>query len=205
MQNAKRVMQNAKWNAGAVACLKARMPLRLKIHDPTRRPAEWTAHLVPGQVAAFLADVRDGTELTPEGTRPGASESGCCWVFDRLEDARAWCAERVSASPNLCCEIFDARGRAGPPLLVVTGQKWRRPGQSPRRLTGIAVCLLILAPILFWLDWRNNWLLILPSLAGVYCAGTALRLLAWAWGLRDSERLAAGARGAHRDDATGPG
>jgi hypothetical protein len=33
-------------------------------------------------------------------------------------------------------------------------------------------------------------LLILPSLASVTCAGIALRLLSWAWGLRDSERLA---------------
>jgi hypothetical protein len=166
------------------------VPYRLKLHDASRRPAEWTAHLGPEQVAVFLTDVRDGTEVTQEAPPPGPREAGCCWVFDRFAEAEAWCNQRVSLSPNLCCEIFDSRGRAGPPLVVVTGQTGRRR-QNPRRLTWIAVLLLLVAPILFWLDWRNIWLLILPSLLGVYCAGTALRLLAWAWGLRDSERLSA--------------
>ena len=159
------------------------------MHDRARRPPEWTAHLSPSQCAVFFSDA-SGRQLMPDGTAPNDGDAACCWVFDSIAEAQAFCSERVVAVSGLRCELYDARGLAAPPLQVIANER-AAPRSHPGRMIFLAVLLLLIAPFLFLLDWRHHWGWILPSLLGVYCVGTAVRLLAWAWGMQDAARLRA--------------
>jgi hypothetical protein len=74
----------------------------IAIHDPRRRPASWTEIIRPGQFVAF-ATPSDGT----------------CILFDSIEEARAYCEAAVEAAPATRFDVFDAEGRAQPPLLTI--------------------------------------------------------------------------------------
>jgi hypothetical protein len=74
----------------------------LRIHDPDRRPASWSEIIGPGQFVAF-ATPSDGT----------------CLVFDSVAEARAFCEKAVLAAPATRFDVFDAEGRANPPLLTL--------------------------------------------------------------------------------------
>ena len=72
------------------------------IHDPRRRPASWTEIIRPGQFVAFAAP-----------------SDGNCILFDSVAEARAYCDAAVEAAPATRFDVFDAEGRAQPPLLTV--------------------------------------------------------------------------------------
>jgi hypothetical protein len=74
----------------------------IAIHDPRRRPASWTEIISPGQFVAFA---------TPS--------DGNCILFDSVGDARAYCEAAVEAAPATRFDVFDAEGRAQPPLLTI--------------------------------------------------------------------------------------
>lgn len=74
----------------------------VQIHDSSRRPASWTGLIGPEQFVAF-ATPSDGT----------------CVLFDSLDEARAFCDAGVRAAPEIRFDVFDAEGRANPPLLTI--------------------------------------------------------------------------------------
>ena len=74
----------------------------IAIHDPRRRPANWTEIIGPGQFVAFAAP-----------------SDGNCMLFDSVGEARAYCEAAVEAAPATRFDIFDAEGRAQPPLLTI--------------------------------------------------------------------------------------
>src|SRR5690349_15001677 len=56
----------------------------LLLHDRTRRPPEWTAHLSAHQFAVFLHDVKSHAMLDLEGNAPPRNVPAACYVFDSM-------------------------------------------------------------------------------------------------------------------------
>ena len=79
-------------------------------------------------------------------------------LFDRLEEARAFCEAQVLRYPFTCCEIFDADGKAKPPLLVImhSARKNELSATWVRRRKVIAIAALVAVPALFIADWRSE-------------------------------------------------
>src|SRR5215212_9931592 len=87
---------------------------KLRLNDRTRRPPEWTGHLSATQVAVFLRDIRTEVELDPQGNSVSRETPPSCYVFDSMEDAEAFCREKVEQIPRMSCEIYDRRGKIYP-------------------------------------------------------------------------------------------
>jgi hypothetical protein len=154
-----------------------------KVYDRTRQPAEWTSLVGPTQCAAFLKDVKTANPLTTDGSEI-AHLSDCRFLlFDHLEEARTFCEAQVQRYPFMCCEIFDAEGKAKPPLLVVMHPSAARKDElSPtwvKRRKVFAIASLVAAGVLFVADWRSEYELLWPSLLAVNLLPLGLRLLYW--------------------------
>ena len=100
-------------------------------------------------------------------------------MFDRFDAAQEYCETKVREMPDLFCEILDAHGRARPPLTVITH-------------------LVLAAPPLFWLDWRHQNTLILPTFLSFNCILLAMRFIYWHYGVRHRERERLKRLAAHR-------
>lgn len=91
----------------------------LRLHDPGRRPASWTEIIQPWQFAAFAKNLDTGAPSDADGRPFPAPSQIACYVFDSLEEARAFGEASASRAPAVRFEIFDASGRAKPPLVTV--------------------------------------------------------------------------------------
>jgi len=154
-----------------------------KVYDRTRQPADWTSLVGPTQCAAFLKDVKTANPLATDG-REIVRLSDCRFLlFDHLEEARTFCEAQVQRYPFMCCEIFDAEGKAKPPLLVVMHPSAARKDElSPtwvKRRKVFAIASLVAAGVLFVADWRSEYELLWPSLLAVNLLPLGLRLLYW--------------------------
>jgi hypothetical protein len=103
-------------------------------------------------------------------------------VFDSLAEAEAFCGGLTRRHERMLCEIYDRRGKAVPPLRVVThpksaGQVLNR--RSALRKIRIGWGLLAVSPALFWLDYRSRGVLVVPTVVGFACVVSCLRLLWW--------------------------
>jgi hypothetical protein len=141
------------------------------------------------QYAVFLSDVSTGGELDLDGGGVAPNAGAACYVFDSFAEAEAFCGELVGRHERMVCEIYDSRGKAVPPLRVVTHPKAAgRPGgrmggrRSALWKIRIAWLLLAVAPPLFWLDYRSRGLLVVPTVVGFACIVTCVRLLWWGYG-----------------------
>ena len=154
-----------------------------KVYDKTRQPADWTSLVGPTQCAAFLKDVKTANPLATDGSE--ITHLGDCrfLLFDHLEEARAFCEAQVQRYPFMCCEIFDAEGKAKPPLLAIMHPSAARKNElSPtwvKRRKVIAIASLVAAGVLFVADWRSEYELLWPSLLAVNLLPLGLRLLYW--------------------------
>src|SRR3954469_20828619 len=102
----------------------------LRLHDPGRRPASWTEIMQPRQFAAFAKNLETGAACDAEGRPFADSSHAACFVFDSLEQARAFCEAGVEQTPAMQFDIFDAAGRAQPPLLTVVHPSRARAVES---------------------------------------------------------------------------
>jgi hypothetical protein len=109
--------------------------------------------------------------------------------LDSLAEAEAFCGELVSRHKRMVCEIYDRRGKAVPPVRVVThpGTAGRLGGRGVSRQSAmwkirIGWLLLAVAPPLFWLDYRSGGVLVVPTVVGFACIITCVRLLWWGHG-----------------------
>ena len=154
-----------------------------KVYDKMRQPAEWTSLVGPTQCAVFLKDVETANPLATDGSEIGHLSDCRFLLFDYLEEARAFCEAQVQRYPFMCCEIFDAQGKAKPPLLVIMHSTAARKDElSPtwlKRRKVIAIASLVAAPALFIADWRSEYELLWPSLLAVNLLFFGLRLLYW--------------------------
>jgi hypothetical protein len=153
----------------------------LRLHDPARRPPEWTGHLSATQVAVFLRDAKSEVEVDPGGRPLPRGSPSVCYVFETLAEAERFCQERVSNVEHLLCDIYDRRGKIYP-IRSYTSRKHmhRVPNRgSALRMIGIAWILIVVTPLMFWIDYRKDGTLVVPTVVGFACFVTALRLLYW--------------------------
>lgn len=155
----------------------------LKVYDKARVSPDWTSAVSPTQCAVFFKDFETAAPLSSDG-HPISKMTDCTiLVFDRLDEARRFCETSVAEHPSMCCEIFDFKGRARPPLLtIVHPSKAEKDELSPtwmHRRKVMAVLGFLAAVVLFVWDWRADWDLILPTVIAVNLTLFGLRLLYW--------------------------
>jgi hypothetical protein len=149
----------------------------VRIHDPARRPASWTGLIRSGQFVAF-ATPSDGT----------------CVLFESLSEARAYCEAAVQAAPATRFDVFDAQGRAEPPLLTIVHPSregtldTHPPAMRRRRVIGWAL-IVVGALILVWTYWKSPDVeAIFPGVIGINLLLAGGRLLWFNLGIRETER-----------------
>jgi hypothetical protein len=161
------------------------------LFDRGRRPSAWTEAIAPSQYAVFLTDLETTMPCSSAGV-PQAAAACTCTVFDSLDAAERFANECVRRFPRLRCDVFDAEGRALPPLLVITHPDRRNSieaaGPSPRWRWMTALVLILASGPLVWIDWHNDFQIIVPTLLGFTCAIAAVRLIHWEIGVRSQER-----------------
>jgi hypothetical protein len=154
----------------------------VRVFDPSRQPANWTDIIRPGQFVAFSKDIDTGASRDAAGASIGSPDSLTCIIFDSLAEADAFCNDSVQRAPNLRFDVFDAAGRALPPLLTIVHPSRIATLDGNPRSARInqwgAVALVAAAPILFWVDWwKYDGLLILPTILGINMLIIAARLI----------------------------
>lgn len=169
------------------------MPPTLRLHDPGRRPANWTEIIAASQFAAFARDLDTGAACDLEG-RPFADTGlATCAVFDSFREARSACEAAVLTAPGIQVDIFDAQGRANAPLLTVVHPDRAAEGEdSPRAalkrriiawvLIAASVPMLVLAYVI------GGAQSVLPGFLGLNLLIVGGRLLWFNLALRETER-----------------
>ena len=163
----------------------------LRIHDPDRRPASWSEIIAPGQFVAF-ATPSDGT----------------CALFDSVGEARAFCEAAVLAAPATRFDVFDADGRANPPLLTLVhpsraqGLDTHPRNQHKRRVIAWAL-ITSGALLLIYTYWKfADIRAIFPGVIGINLLLAGGRLLWFNLAVRETERER-GERLARADSGSG--
>jgi hypothetical protein len=158
-------------------------PQEIKVADEARRPRDWNQLLSPSQCAVFFKRIDAETPLSKDGATFARMHDATFLLFDSLEAARRFCEGRVQEFPYMCCEIFDAEGRAKPPILVIehpsAAAKNELSARSVRRRKIFAIVLILCAPALFWWDHRANGTLVMPTFLGISLILAAVRILHW--------------------------
>jgi hypothetical protein len=149
----------------------------LRIYDPDRRPANWTEIIQPGQFVAF-ATPSDGT----------------CVLFDSLDEARAFCEAGVLAAPATRFDVFDADGRANPPLLTVVHPSRAQgldshPRMQHKRRVIAWVLITSGALLLSYTYWKfADIRAVVPGVIGINLLLAGGRLLWFNLAVRETER-----------------
>ena len=166
----------------------------LRLHDPGRRPANWTEIIHSGQFAAFARDLDTGAACDLEGRPFADSGLATCTVFDSFGEARRDCEAAVLAAPGIQVDIFDANGRANPPLLSVVHPDRAAAGESTpaalRKRRIIAWVLVVASvPMLALAFAIGGAQAVLPGFLGVNLLLVGGRLLWFNLALRETERV----------------
>jgi hypothetical protein len=166
----------------------------LRLHDPGRRPVNWTGIIRPGQFAAIAKDMATGLPCDAEGRPFDDPGAATCVVFDRFDEARAFCEAAVTNHEAVRFEVFDSEGRSNPPLLTVM-----HPSRSATQ-DGHPRVLRKRRIIAWWLIWGgvallfvSYWLYesghaIFPGFIGLNMIFAAGRLLWYNMALAETER-----------------
>ena len=153
----------------------------VRLYDPERDPANWREIIRPGQFVAFATQLDSGAPCDAAGELFASSEAVTCLIFDSLTGAETFCREAVERANGIRFDVFDAAGRTSPPLLTVVHPSRAARLEGNRRDTrltnALAVALLALAPVLFWIDWaKYDGTIVLPTIAGINCIIFAARI-----------------------------
>lgn len=149
----------------------------VRIHDPDRRPASWTGLIGPGQFVAF-ATPSDGT----------------CILFDSLDEARAFCETAVVRSAATKFDVFDAEGRANPPLLTVVHPSRAQDLDAhprmlrKRRVIAWALIAAGIALIIYACWIPADIAVVVPAVIGINLVIAGGRLLWFNLVVRETER-----------------
>ena len=149
----------------------------VRIHDSARKPASWSEIIRPGQFVAF-----------------GAPSDGTCILFDSLAEARAYCETGVQAAPAIQFDVFDAEGRANPPLLTIVHPS-REPAldthpraQHKRRVIGWALIAAGIPTIIYACSIPTDIRVIFPGFMGINLLIAGGRFLLFNLSVRETER-----------------
>ncbi|HXQ26213.1 MAG TPA: hypothetical protein VN822_07390 [Candidatus Acidoferrales bacterium] len=161
----------------------------IKVYDEARVPRDWNALLKPSQCAIFFRRFGSETPVSSEGVAFARLRDSTFLLFDSLGEAQALCEARVQQVPDLCCEVFDCKGKAQPPLLVVVNAKNASKDEfsaaSVRKRKIAAVALVLGALPLFWWDHRAGGSLVAPTYIGFTMILAAIRLFFWNRGRKE--------------------
>ena len=154
----------------------------LRLYDRSRTPNSWTAIIRSEQFVVFAKTFDTGAPCDAQGGAFATVEDASCLVFDSLDNAEAFCRAQVNGATNVRFEIFDATGRAQPPVLVIVHpsrqQQLEGNPQGMRLRTQASVALFIVAATSFWYDFRHGpGMQFFPTLLGINLVVVALRLL----------------------------
>jgi hypothetical protein len=169
----------------------------VRVHDPARRPASWTAIIGPRQLVAFAKDADDGAACDAAGQRFADPSGTTCILFDSLAEARAFCDAAVRSAPRVRFDVFDAEGRANAPLLtIVDPSRARSLDTHPRGLrTRRAIAWSLIAaglPLVIYAYWRRADIeVIFPTFIGINLVIAGGRLLWLNLAIRETERARA--------------
>ena len=147
------------------------------IHDPARRPASWAEIVRPGQFVAF-----------------GSPSDGTCVLFDSLAEARAFCEAAVQSAPASQYDLFDAEGRAHPPLLTIVHPTRAHfldahpRAVHKRRVLGWALIAAGIPPIIYACWIPTDIEVIFPGVIGINLIIAGGRFLWFNLGVRETER-----------------
>jgi hypothetical protein len=152
----------------------------VRVYDPERHPQNWREIIRPGQVVAFATRLESSAACDAEGTLT-LPDAATCIIFDSLAAASAFCRERVEQAATVRFDIFEAAGRASPPLLTIVHPSRATKLEGNRRgarLSNLAaVALILAAPVLLWYDWaKHDGVLVLPTIIGINCVIFAARI-----------------------------
>jgi hypothetical protein len=165
----------------------------LRVHDPDRRPANWTEIIRPGQFAGFARLVETGLPSDADG-RPFPDPAALtCLLFQSLDEARAFCETAVLAHPEIRFDVFDETGRANAPLLTIVSPSRAHTldanPRSARRRRAVAWLLIAAAPPVLALAYSlGDVRAIFPGFLGINMILAGGRLLWFNLAVRESER-----------------
>ena len=164
----------------------------VRLYDPAREPQGWMQIIRPTQFAVFATLVDSGADCDADGGATSSEDAGCI-IFEALDDAEAFCRERVARIPGVRFDILDAAGRLRPPLFtIVHPSREAALDGSPakiRRNTYWAITLLVVGPPLIWFDWAfHEGVWVMPTMLGINAVLIAVRLLMMNVSYRRDER-----------------
>lgn len=167
----------------------------LRLHDPARHPASWMQIVRPDQFVVFAKGLDSNTPCDADGRPFVDPESGTCVVCDSLAEARAFGEAAVARTPSVRIDIFDAEGRAKPPLVTLVHPSRAQEAETHprvlrrRRLIAWALIAGGIALIVYaYREYRDRDI-ILPAFIGINMIIAAARLLWFNLALRETERV----------------
>src|SRR4051812_12231939 len=166
----------------------------VRLHDPNRRPVEWTAIIQPGQFAVFGRLEAAGVPCDTEGARFPTPGAVTCAIFDSIAEARAFCDAAGERHPPVRFDIFESDGRARPPILTVVHPSRAAAfetsprGMRRRRVVAWGLIAASIPLMVFaYVEYRERDI-ILPAFIGINMAIVGGRLLWMNLALRETER-----------------
>ena len=165
----------------------------LKLFDARRRPPNWMGHIREGEYALFFKDADSGQEMKADGRQVLLPEESTCVVVSSLDEALDLAQARVDAAPSLRCDIFDAQGKANPPVASIVHH---RRSQDNSEATGwkriwFGIALLPIGAPMIVYDWHRDWALIWPAFFGIQIVAAGVRLIVWGFGTIENSRRSA--------------
>lgn len=149
----------------------------------------------PGQFVVFAKGLDSNAPCGADGRPYVDPEHATCVVCDSLAEARAFGETAVANAPSVRVDIFDAEGRANPPLLTLVHSSRAQEAEThPRvlRKRRIIAWALIAAgiPLLVYayVEYRDRDI-ILPAFLGINMILAAARLLWFNLAVRETERV----------------
>jgi hypothetical protein len=167
----------------------------LRLYDPARRPSNWTDVIRADQFAAFAKQLGTGIACDLDGRVFDDPHHAACAVFDSFREARRECEAAVARTPAVQVDIFDAQGRANPPLLTVmhpdraAAHEAGPQAARRRRLIGWGLIVVSLPTLALALTLDDAVAAVLPGLLGFNLLLFGGRLLWLNFGMRETERL----------------
>jgi hypothetical protein len=171
------------------------------LFDYSRKPSGWLDLMQEGQYAVFLADAETHAGMTLDGRYSGRDVPDTCLIFDSFDAAVEYCRSSVRDAARLRCEVFDHRGKADSPAAVFVSPAFTGTLDTEskgRRLMWAGLILIALSPLLFWLDSRADWRLILPTFVALQLILAGLRFIQLGSATKDAARRRSRREEAHR-------
>jgi len=151
--------------------------------------------VAPGQFALFAKDLDSGLPCDTDGRPFIDPAAATCGICDSLVEARTVAERAVAAVASLRVDVFDAAGRANPPLLTVLHPSRAHDVETHprvlRKRQRIAWALIAVGIplIVFAIVERKHRDIILPAFLGLNMLIAAGRLLWFNLGVRETERI----------------